>query len=408
MRNTGTRSRMRPNPALLAVFWFGIQMVWGALLGVSLQARTAQLAPHGGLAAYGTLAAVGAAAAAVTQIGIGLAADRRRLRGSRRLEFYLTGAAGGALALFWFFSAPTLGQLFAAFVAVQVAMNAAIGPYQAVIPDFVPSVRMGSAASWMAALQSLGNASGALTAGLIGSARIVALMLAAALLTSCVVTATHVSRLWPVARPEPLARAPRAFVDLFISRALVYAGFYTLLGYLYFYIARATGGNVKAQTGIILLIFTCGGAIGAAFAGGPVNRIDRRGGATIGGGLFIAGLAAFLGAHGFAAFAASALLAGIAWGVFLTADWALGCALLPQSALATAMGVWNVALLLPQMIAPLLTTAILRELHALQSAAAGRIAFVVAIAEVAIGIAWTWRLPAFSVSVETVRAGNTP
>ena len=41
------------SPFRLALFWLGIQAVWGALLGISLQSRTIELAPTNALIAYG-------------------------------------------------------------------------------------------------------------------------------------------------------------------------------------------------------------------------------------------------------------------------------------------------------------------------------------------------------------------
>lgn len=395
-------------PSLLGAFWFGIQIVWGALLGVSLQARASELTGAHAVSAYAVLASAGAAVAAITQIVVGVVSDRRRAHGSRRIEFYAAGALVACPALGWFYLAHTFTSLFGALLVLQLAMNVAIGPYQAAIPDFVPEPQVGIASSWMAALQSLGNACGALVAALSGNARTTIALIAGALVASCAVTAAHVRGLLPApARLERL-RVSRAFVDLFISRALVFLGFYTLLGYLFFYVRGSLGGNTKLLTGAIILTVTASGALGALAAARPADRYDRRAIAACGAGAFVLAIVLFLLSHTFAAIVGSALVAGAAWGVFLTGDWALGCRFLPPFALATAMGVWNLALLLPQIIAPLLANAVLTRMHALENAHAARIAFVVAAFEVLLGIAWIWRLPAVDIcSVEKTPSGNT-
>ncbi|HEY9181044.1 MAG TPA: MFS transporter [Candidatus Baltobacteraceae bacterium] len=396
-----------PNPFSLGAFWFGIQVVWGALLGVSLQARVTELAPTHALALFGALAATGAAVAAVTQIAVGIVSDRRHALGSRRIEFYASGACAAACALLWFYLAPSYAQLFASMIVLQIAMNVAIGPYQAVIPDFVPDAQVGTASSWMAALQSLGNACGALLAALVASRFTIALAIAAVLLASCAVTASHVTRLTPLpARSEPV-RISRAFIDLFISRAFVFLGFYTLLGYLFFYVRDSLGGDTKMLTGVIILAVTLSGAAGAVLAARPADRYDRRAIAAGGGGGFVLALIAFLFSHALAPIICSALAAGIAWGVFSSGDWALGCRFLPRFALATGMGMWNLAVLIPQVAAPAAATAILAGVHALNTPGAPRIALVLAAFETVVGIAWIWRLPA-SASVEVVPCGNTP
>jgi MFS family permease len=402
------RSQARVRPSLLGAFWLGIQVVWGALLGVSLQARVTQLAGAHAVAQYGLLAALGAAVAGITQIAMGIVADRRRVHGSRRIEFYIAGAMAACPALLWFYQARTMPQLAIALLLLQLAMNVAIGPYQAVIPDFVADDQVGTASSWMAALQSLGNACGALIAAFVASPLIVALLLAVALLATCAITAIHVRTLPLRDAVIERLRISRAFVDLFISRALMFLGFYTLVFYLFFYVRASLTGNTKMLTGAIVLAVTASGAIGALAAARWADRYDRRAVVAAGGAAFIVALCAFLVSHTLPAIVTCALIAGVAWGVFLSGDWALGCRFLPRFAMATAMGLWNLALLLPQILAPAIATAVLAGLHALQSPAAGRIAFVIAACEVLGGIGWVWRLPATHGSVEKTLSGNIP
>lgn len=399
---------LRPRPSLLGTFWFGIQVVWGALLGVSLQARAADLAGSHALAVYGLLASAGAAVAAVTQITAGIVADRRRARGSKRVEFYVSGAGVAACALLWFYAAPDVAQLVAAVIVLQVAMNVAIGPYQAVIPDFLPDSEVGTASAWMAALQSAGNACGALVAALVANRYAAAGAIGVVLLITCMVTSAHVRRLALLPARAQALRFSRAFVDLFISRAFVFLGFYTLLGYLFFYVRESFAGDTKTLTGSIILTVTASGAAGAILAARPCDRYDRRFVAATGASGFAVAVVAFLFSHSIAALLLSAVLAGTAWGVFLSGDWALGCRYLPRVALATAMGVWNLALLVPQILAPLLATAALASVHALNSSGAPRTAFVLAALETLVGIAWIRRLPATVSLVEAARSGNTP
>ncbi len=396
-----------PSAAALGLFWFGSQVVWGALLGISLQARATQLVPHDTILAYGELASWGAAAAAVTQIVAGILSDRLRIRGSKRIEFYIAGALAASVALVWFYTARSFAGLLEAVMLLQIAMNAAIGPYQAVIPDFVVPERTGAASSWMAALQSLGNAAGAALAALVSDTRIVVGGIIAALLSTCAATAVHVARLPLLPAASERVRITRAFVDLFVSRAFVYLGFYTLVGYLFFYIAATLAGNTNRLTGITLLIVTASGALGAAAASRAADMLDRRALATAGGGAFVVAIGLLIGVHAFVAIALVAALAGASWGAFLTADWALGCGFMPRAHVATGMGVWNLALLVPQVLAPLVASGIIGALHALQSNAAPRIAFAAAIAEIVLGIAWIWRLPALPLSVKTRVRGNT-
>ncbi len=391
-----------PNPLRIGLFWLGIQAVWGALLGISLQARTIELVgSSGALLAYGRLATLGAVVAAIVQVAVGPWSDARRRRGSRRVEFYVVGTLVGAVALEFFFGAKSFGALTLAFVVLQAGLNVAIGPYQAIIPDAIARAKFGVASSWMAALQSAGNALGAVLAAYVNDARVLAGSLTAMLIGTCAVTCGHVRGLTleRATVREPV-RVTRAFVDLFISRALVYVGFYTLLGYLLFYVrdvlAPPTLGAVKSESGILILVFTLVGALGAAAAARPSDRSDKRLVASAGGGIVIVALGVFIFSHGFAGAAAATLVAGLGWGVFLVADWAIACRVLPPGALATTMGVWNLAVILPQIVAPALTTAVLARL-ALSGAQGPRVAFALAASETLVGIAWLWRLPPMTI-----------
>lgn len=382
------------NPARLGAFWFGIQMVWGALLGISLQARAIELAGPHAIAAYTLLPVAGASVAAVTQILFGILSDRRHRMGSRRTEFYIAGALLGAAAVVWFYLAPNYGQLVAAVITLQFGLNIAIGPYQAAIPDVAGPQTVGSASAWMAALQSLGNAAGILVATFVRSAAAIGLTIAATLLATGAATVTHVRRLNVSRDDEAPLNVTRNFIDLFISRAFVYLGFYTLVGYLLFYVTDTMRGDSIMLTGILFLLFLAAAAGGAAFSGRAVSRFERRNVATIGGGVFIAALVVFVFSANVLPIVGAAIAAGAAWGVFLTADWALGCAFLPRAALATAMGIWNLALIIPQIAAPAAVWGLLSRLSALQSAEAPRLAFALACLEVAAGLFWLRRLPA--------------
>jgi MFS family permease len=387
------------NAFRLALFWLGLQAIWGALLGISLQSRTIELSSGNALIAYGRLATAGALVAAITQVVVGFWSDARREHDSRRVEFYVFGAIGGAAALIFFYDARTLVGLTVAFIALQAALNVAIGPYQAIIPDFVERSRTGGASSWMAALQGAGNAVGALAASFILNARLLSSSLAALLLATCTVTVAHARRLPLRSAPDEnpgSRRISRAFVDLFISRALIYVGFYTLLGYLLFYVRSvldvANLADARRETGILIVAFTLLGAVGAGLAAGPSDRLDKRLVASAGAAAFILALALFIGSHGTLGVAAATLLAGIGWGVFLVADWAIACRVLPASAMAASMGIWNLAVVLPQIVAPALTTLVLAHLGPSPGAAGPRVAFSLALGETLLGIAWLWRL----------------
>ncbi|MEO6989897.1 MAG: MFS transporter [Candidatus Baltobacteraceae bacterium] len=384
------------SPARIGAFTFGIQIVWGAILAVSLQARSIDLAGTSAVATYSAIAAVGAACATVVQVLAGIAADRRRARVGHRREFYAWGIAFAVPALVWFYLAPNVGQLMLAFFALEIALNVATGPYQAAIPDHVPATRNGEASSWMSAWQSLGNAVGLLVAGFVHDLRAVAVALAAGLLGAFGVTYAHVRALPSLSALPGRFRLDRTFTMLLISRGIVNVGFFTLLGYLLFFVRDSLGipgAAGQTQTALLFLTFTLAAVGGAALAARPADRFDKRLVATVANVAIALALGALAPARSLAVAYPAAALAGLAWGAFFTADWALACALLPRGAMATAMGVWNVATAGPQIVAPLLAGPLVIALDTRVLGSGPRGAIVLALVEFLIGTALLWTLP---------------
>jgi MFS family permease len=379
-------------PAPIAAYWFGIQFVWGAILAVSLQSRVSQLVPFAGVEAYARLAAIGAFVGMVTQLGVGPLSDRMRAEGRDRRAFYAAGLVVAVPSLWFFYAAPTFAQLGLAFYGLQIGMNVAIGPYQAVIPDYVAPGASGRASAWMAALQSLGNASGLALAGFVADVRIVALALAAVLSGSYAITIVHVARI----RPRPVTtgevRVDAAFRTLLASRGFINLGFYTLLGFLFFFVRESLGiVDARLPTAVCFLAFTLCGIAGAALGGRPSDRYDKRAVVSVANGVVALCLAVLAAAPRLEIAYVASSLAGCAWGAFFTADWALACNILPQAAMASAMGIWNVATAVPQVIAPLVTAPLIGALNARSPGLGPRGAVVLAIVEFTIGALWLWR-----------------
>jgi MFS family permease len=389
-------------PARLCAFNAGIQIVWGALLAVSLQERCIALSGNAEAAVgvYAGIAAAGALVATIVQLAAGALSDRAFQRDGNRQRFFATGVALAVPALFWFYLAPTLAGLVAAFVCVQFAMNVAGGPYQAIIPDYVAAGRRGIASSWMSAYQSLGNVFGLLVAGLVASVRLVPVLLVIPFVATYLVTAAEVRRLKASPEPAPAAASPLRLagplLTLLVSRGLINVGFFTLLGFLAFYVGQSlgiSGAARQSQTGYLFITFTLAAVFGAVVAGRPSDRGDKRAVVTGAVAVEVMALATLAASPGLPLAYAAAVVAGAGWGAFVTADWALATALLPQGAMATAMGVWNVATTLPQVIAPLVTAPLVLRLDAAHAGAGARGAIVLALLEFAAGGAVVWRLP---------------
>lgn len=382
--------------ARFAALWFGLQFVWGAVLAVSLQARSMELAPHDGLRAYTLVTASGALVGMLAQLASGPFADRAFDRCGNRRAFYVAGVALAVPALLWFYVAPSYRQFVAAFFVLQIGMNVVTGPYAAIVPDYVAADRAGAASAWMGTLQALGNAGGLLVAGFIANRLVVACVLATGLGASWLITSRATLRGRANRAPREPFSIGRNFRTLVASRTAINFGFYTLLGFLFFFVAQSLNtpaGAVRTRTALLFLTFTLGNVAGAALAAKPADRYDKRtvvmtANIIVAAGL---GLLALAPSVGWAFLAA--LVAGIAWGAYFIADWALACTLLPRSAMASSMSVWNIAATLPQIFAPALTTPIVERVNAVLPGAGPRVAIGLAIGEFTLGALWLYRLP---------------
>jgi MFS family permease len=375
----------------LGAFWFGIQVVWTAVLGIVLQERASALGPHA-VAAYAAVAAVGAATGGAIQVVAGILADRYRARAGDRRAFYGAGVALAIPALLALPIVPSLAALGGATLLLQLGMNIAGGPYQAIVSDYVEPERLGRASSWMSVHQFAGSVVGLSLATVVHGFAL-GIALAVALAASWFVTDRYVARLarrHDVAVPLRLDANARTVLA---SRALINVGFYTLFGFLFFFVRESLGvADARTTTGILFLAFTISGVFGAALAGRPADRADKRVVVSVACTAIALAVGAFAAAPNVPVALGCAIFSGAAWGAFFTADWAIAYAVLPREAMASAMGVWNLAAALPQIAAPAITAPLVTTLDARTPGLGPRVALLCVIVEFALGTAWLWRL----------------
>lgn len=376
----------------LGPFWFGIQAVWIAVLGVVLQERTTALGGQAVLA-YSALAAAGAAIGGAVQIVAGVFSDRALAAAGNRRVFYRLGVVLAIPAIVVLPAVPTLGALWCAMVLLQIGMNVAGGPFQAIVSDYLPPDRVGRASAWMSIYQFSGNVVGiVLTTQLHGLALGVALAL-------CLAGGWFATESYLRTRPRIAASAAAPLrLDanvrtVLVSRGFINFGLYTLFGFLFFFVRESLGvADARTTTGILILAFTLAGIFGAAVAGRPADRLDKRLVVSAACVAIAVSVGAFAAAPTVAVSLVCALASGFAWGAFFTADWSIAYAVLPRDAMAKAMGVWNLALAIPAVAAPAVTGPLVAALDARHAGLGPRVALICVIVEFAVGTAWLWRL----------------
>jgi MFS family permease len=245
----------------------------------------------------------------------------------------------------------------------------------------------------MSASSFAGSVAGlVIAATLTGAAAAAGLILCLAV--SAGVTLVHLGGLAPVAARATPFRLTRDIGVLLCSRGAINVGFYTLFGFLFFFVRESLGAtDPRTTTGLLFITFTIAGIAGAAIAGRPADRIDKRVVVSAAAVAIAGAVGAFAAAPDVAIAYAAAAAAGVAWGAFFTADWAIAYAMLPPGAMAAALGVWNLAAAIPQIVAPAVTAPLVAALDARAPGSGPRAALVLVIVEFAVGAALLWLIP---------------
>jgi MFS family permease len=357
----------------LSAFWFGMNFLWIPLTTNLIQSQTDQVVPkHLQNTAIGLAIGVGGFLAVLVPPLVGAWSDRMKTRFGRRRPIMVAGTLLTLPGLALLATAGTYPQILIGVVIVQFFFNAAGAAYAGIIPDVVPAQQFGKASGFLATMTQLGIAGGNGTAVLLGSNRIIYLIFAAVVLSTLAPTlwasrgegAAHV--VIPPRRPigqtvaeflRPLHEGDFAWV--IFTRLMISAGITVVLYNLHNFFRDVVLGpsqNSDTFTPEWLLI-TVATAVPFGFFGGLISdRLHRRK-------LFVyvSGAAQASVLIVFIIFYPTSipivLLLGVAYGIgyglYYAVDWALGCDTLPdKSKSAKDMGIFHIALTLPQAIIP--------------------------------------------------------
>jgi MFS family permease len=251
------------------------------------------------------------------------------------------------------------------FVLIQIILNIATGPYQAIMPDLVPRHKHGLASAYMGLALILGQGCAFVLAGFLVRTQV---WLLASIMTLILVG----TMLWTVlgTREKPLAgkwqrvtlkdildirlKGNADFGWLIVSRFFINLGFYTATFFLYFYMRDSIGlgENALRSTSILLLTATWAGLLGNWPAGLAADRYSKK--KVLYFTCTILGVAVlwFLFVESVMWVYAVGVLFGIGWGAFAAVDWALAVNLVPVREAGRYMAIWHLAWTLPQVIAP--------------------------------------------------------
>jgi MFS family permease len=265
---------------------------------------------------------------------------------------------------------------------VQFWNNVATAPYAALIPDVVPKNQRGSASGWYGLMTILGTLVAAIapflfTAG--GATDITALyyFTGAVLLLGMLGTVLFVQepRVTRVPPPFSLGEFLKGLIEplkdndfrwVFLTRLLMVMGVYSIQPFLQFYMGSVvrqfnfldavTFENAITATSVFLLMFLVG-ALPSSIAGGILS--DKYGRKVM---VYLSSafqavvpIIFVLFAPNFTITVLLGVIFGIGYGAYQSVDWAMASEVLPsEDDYARDMGVWHIAMTLPQVLATLI------------------------------------------------------
>ncbi|MEI6913914.1 MAG: MFS transporter [Armatimonadota bacterium] len=365
----------------VSAFWFGTNLLWGALLMIIIPSQMKQLAPGRPAETAGLLLGMGAIPALVVPLLVGPLSDRCMSKLGRRRPYMIAGTAINliGLALIWMAGTQLMLWLyFVGYLVNNIGNNIATGSYNGVIPDIVPPDQRGAASGWMAAMSQLGTVVGVFSAALLMNAGRVAesfVVVAFCLVLSLAATVLGVrerprdtmpDRLDIVGFVKNLWIDPRKHPDfawVWITRALVVMGLWTMQEYMQFYLVDIVGvpeASKEIITGYVLVISLLCATFTGLIGGGISDRVGRKRVVYVANGTIAAACFAFLLSPSIVYVYFVAAVFGLGFGAYYSVDWALGCDVLPNKDDAGKdMAVWHISMVLPQSIALPLSGALL-------------------------------------------------
>jgi Na+/melibiose symporter-like transporter len=352
----------------ITVFGFALAALWGSLHAIILPTRLLDLVSASQKSTYlGLLTFAGLMLAIIVQPIAGAISDRSGFAWGRRRPFILGGTLVAMLFLAGIGWAGSFLSIFIIYCLLQIASNTTQGPYLAFIPDLVPVGKRGLASGVKGFLEIAGGVAllypiaifmDRYSSGEGGYWLWLALaVLGAILLAAMVITILTV-------REKPGkggAQLPlfatiyqsfkiklsehRDFIWFIISRLFIMMAFTTLQTFALYFLMDVVGVTDPATaTARFSLVAVAGMLVVAYPAGRLSDRIGRRP-IALGAGILgaVAILLIYLSGQNLTFIMLCGGLVGIAFGAFLSSNWALATDLVPKGEEARYLGLTNLA-----------------------------------------------------------------
>lgn len=356
---------------LYALAQIGGYIAFVPMLIILLPLKAGTIDPAGKAILLSQISLWGALAAGLANLAAGALSDGTHGRFGRRRPWIIAGTLAVVAAHGMVFAADSMLALLAGFLVFQVTLNIMFGPLNAVLPDMVPDRQKGL----VSALAGLAVPGAGLFAGLVVAVVLQGLDARFGAVAGAILLLILPFALWvrePVAAPGPLERTPlislvalrdHDYLMAFLSRLLVQVTMTLNVLYLLFYLQEvAVFGDrfgARSPESILGWLLAAGtlSALATGMIGGVLSdRLRRRRVFVMAGGLAMAGGAGLMVlVPTWPGPLVAQILFGAGLGLYSTVDIALVAEVLPDPGRAGRdLGLMNIAITVPQIIAPLL------------------------------------------------------
>jgi MFS family permease len=398
----------------LSAFWFGNFFMWQPLTTVVIQNQIDAVVPKANQGtAIGLAVSVGGLFAMTIPPIVGAVSDRLDTPFGRRRPIMVVATLLTLPGLLILATAHSYPQIVIGYGWVQFFFNAAGAAFAGIIPDVVPAQDFGRASGFLATMVQLGSGAGLFTNTILAGSHLdrwIYLAFAAVMVLTLVPTSLAAAG----EGSQPIPPKPRLalgaavheffrpmlggdFAWVILTRFFVSAGITAVAYYLNNFFRDVVGvgdpGSFTSEWFLVVLLV----AIPFGLAGGYFSdRLKRRK-------VFV------FASGGFQAFVALVFIVffpkalpivfalgaayGVGYGLFYAVDWALACDTLPdRSSSAKDMGLFHIALTLPQFVVPFFAGPALDHFNAQSPNLGYRVVFSSAIVLLFLGTVFVSRI----------------
>jgi Na+/melibiose symporter-like transporter len=352
----------------ITLFGFALTALWQSLHTITLPVLLLDFVPESQKNTYlGLLTLSGLLLAMFVQPLAGAVSDNSELKWGRRRPFILVGGVIALLLIPGFGLAGSYAAIFAVYCLLQIATNIAQGPYQAFIPELVPTDKHGRASGVKGLLEITGGlmlvylssifmdrysaGEGSYLLWLVLG--ILMIVIFGALVATVLIVREP---LVDISRPKTPVLATlshtfrkdiwknHSFIWFLLSRLLVYMAFTTIQQFALYYFKDVIGVADPAQATFRFSVIAVAGMLIVVWPAGYLSdRIGRKSLTATSGLLGAIGIAVIALSPEYGTILWAAGIIGIAMGIFNSTNWALATDFAPKTEEARYLGVANMA-----------------------------------------------------------------